>query len=74
MSAIDRRNRRRKRFFVKLEFDDTRISEKFLRYLRIRMMTRTGRVQLNKFTPGTEYAHTTVVSVYKTDDWGPDEH
>lgn len=44
MSAIDRRNRRRNRFFVKLEFDDTRISEKSLRYLRIRTMTRTGKV------------------------------
>lgn len=50
MSAIDRRNRRRNRFFVRFEFDDTRISEKFLRYLRIRMMTRTVTFSL-KSTP-----------------------
>ena len=41
MSAIDKRNRRRKRLFVRLELEDARISEKFLRYLCIRMMTRT---------------------------------
>ena len=44
MSAIDRRNRRRNRLFVRLELEDARISEKFLRYLRIRMMTRTIKV------------------------------
>ena len=44
MSVIERRNRRRNLFLVRLEFEDARISEKFLRYLRIRMMTRTDEI------------------------------
>lgn len=44
MSVIERRNRRKNLFLVRLEFEDARISEKFLRYLRIRMMTRTDEI------------------------------
>ena len=41
MRVMDRMNKRKKRDFVMFELAEPRISEKSLRYLRIRMMTST---------------------------------